>query len=157
MKSASLHEVKKELMLLDPSQLQEMCLAMAKFKKENKDLLAYLLFEAHDKESFIAGVKEYISEEFEIMNRSNTHLIKKSVRKILRTTNKYIKYIGTKEAQIELLIYFCATFKKTRIKLIPNTALGNIYFNRIPQIHKIINSLHEDMRSDYMNELETLA
>ena len=45
MKFASLSEIRKELQMLPPKRLQELCLRIARYKKENKELLAFLLFE----------------------------------------------------------------------------------------------------------------
>ena len=50
MRSASVHEIKQELLTLKPAELVELCLRLAKFKKENKELLNYLLFEAQDEQ-----------------------------------------------------------------------------------------------------------
>ena len=48
MKASTVSELKEELKHLPPAQLLELCLRLARFKKENKELLTYLLFEAHD-------------------------------------------------------------------------------------------------------------
>ena len=58
MKAVSISEIKKELTNLDGKTLQEICLRLAKYKLENKELLTYLLFEAHDESSYISLVKE---------------------------------------------------------------------------------------------------
>ena len=39
MKAATIHEIKQELVTLKPAALSELCLRLAKFKKENKELL----------------------------------------------------------------------------------------------------------------------
>ena len=51
MKTASLKEIKTELENVSPALLLELCLKVTKFKKENKELLTYLLFEEHDEKS----------------------------------------------------------------------------------------------------------
>ena len=53
MDTASISVVKKELKNLDNEKLIELCLRLAKHKKENKELLSYLLFEADFPEIFI--------------------------------------------------------------------------------------------------------
>jgi hypothetical protein len=45
---------------------------LARFKKENKELLSYLLFEAHDERAFIAGVKTYIDTEIDAIPREHS-------------------------------------------------------------------------------------
>jgi hypothetical protein len=40
METASISEIKKELKTLTPQQLQDICIRLAKYKKENKELLS---------------------------------------------------------------------------------------------------------------------
>ena len=62
MKVASINELKQELGNLPADELVEMCVRLAKFKKENKELMNFLLFESHDGEAYVQGVKKEISE-----------------------------------------------------------------------------------------------
>ena len=48
MKASSLNELKKELEYRDKKELLSFCMRLAKFKKENKELLTFLLFEKDD-------------------------------------------------------------------------------------------------------------
>src|SRR6188768_3029259 len=111
MKAASVNEIKQELKELNPAQLAELCLRLARFKKENKELLTFLLFEAHDLSSYIDSVKQQMDENFAEINTSNIYFAKKTLRKILRIANKYIRYTGSKEAEVEILLYYCTNFK----------------------------------------------
>ena len=52
MKAISLNEIKQELQNLSAKETAELCLRLARYKKENKELLAYLLFNAHDVDSY---------------------------------------------------------------------------------------------------------
>ncbi len=59
MRTATINELKKELGTVPHAQLVgELCLRLAKYKKESKELLTYLLFEAHSLDGYIASVKE---------------------------------------------------------------------------------------------------
>ena len=58
MKAASLSELKKELSSRPPQELLELCLRLTKFKKENKELLTYLLYEASNEPAFVKSVKK---------------------------------------------------------------------------------------------------
>jgi len=156
MKAASLKEIKTELSTLAPEQLLDFCMHLAKYKKENKELLTYLLFEAGDEQLYIEKVKEFISEQFEDINKSNVYFIKKALRKILRLTNRYIKYSGSKQTEVELLIYLCKIIKNSEIPLHEKTALGNIYQRQIQKTHKAIALLHEDLQFDYSKEMKPL-
>ena len=53
MKVASIKDIKTELKKRTNDELLELCLHLSKFKKENKELLTYLLFEAHDETGYI--------------------------------------------------------------------------------------------------------
>ena len=78
MKAATVSEIKKELHHRSSDQIEELCLRLARFKKENKELLTYLLFEADDEEGFIEGVKHEIDEHFETININSFFYIKKA-------------------------------------------------------------------------------
>ena len=156
MKAVTLKELKNEIITLSQLQVLDLCMHLAKFKKENKELLSYLLFEAHDEPSFILKVKDLITEQFEDLNKKNLYLAKKTIRKVLRTTNKYIKYSGIKQTEVELRIFFCGLIKKSGITLTANTALGNIYQRQLLKINKALETLHEDLQFDYSHELKNL-
>ena len=153
---ASINEIKKELNNLEASDLLTICMRLAKYKKENKELLAYLLFESHNEHSYILKVKTEIDEQFDEINKANLYWAKKSLRKILRNTNKFIKYSGQKETEVELLIYYCSKLKLSGIKFYDSPALMNLYSQQIKKIDKILSSLHEDLRYDYEIELQKL-
>jgi hypothetical protein len=156
MKTASLKELKLELSTLQPQQVVELCVKLAKYKKENKELLTYLLFESYDEQLYIKEVKVQVDELFGDVNKSNIYLAKKTIRKILRTVNKYIKYSGSKQTELELLIYFCKKLRKAGVPLYANTALGNIYVRQIQKIKKTLATLHEDLQYDYLEEIKPL-
>ena len=157
MTAASISDIKKELQTLEPKALAELCMYLAKYKKDNKEYLGYLLFDAHDKESTVKSVKEEIDIQFTQINHINLHVVKKSLRKILRITNKYIKYIGTKQYEAELLMYFCKKVKESRIPIQKSVVLQNLYQAQLKKINTAISALHEDLQYDYHNELEALA
>jgi len=106
MKAATISELKSELANIPGDQLIELCIRLAKFKKENKELLTYLLFEAFDETAFITQIKKDMLQQFEEINRSSLYFVKKSLRKILRTLNKYIRYTGSAETEAALLLFF---------------------------------------------------
>ena len=156
MKSASINELKKEIETLPPNRVIEVAIRLAKFKKDNKELLNYLLFESHDELSFINKIKLAIDELFEEINDSNLYFVKKTLRKILRIVNKNIKYSGIKQTEAELLIYFCTKLKSSTIPYQKSPVLNNLYNNQIKKIQKTISLLHEDLQFDYSEEIKDL-
>ena len=156
MKAPSVVAIKKELQDLSPQELVNLCLRLSKFKKENKELLSYLLFESHNELGYIQSVKQEIDAQFEMINTSSYFYIKKSVRKILRTIKKYARYSLKKETEIELLIHFCNILKDFKPSIKNNVTLTNIYNRQIDSIKKNVSSLHEDLQYDYNLKLEEL-
>jgi len=156
MKASSIHELQKELTVLEPKQLRDICLRLAKYKKDNKELLSYLLFEAADEKNYIKNIKEEMDILFIGINRNTAYLTKKSLRKILRLINKFIKYSGHKQTDIELRIYFCLKIKSEQIPIENNTVLSNLYNREIEKIKTTFSKLHEDLQYDYKEELEKL-
>ena len=157
MKSASISEIKQELTNASPKELLELCLRVIKYKKENKELVNYLLFEAHDLPGYIENVKKEIDEQFIEINQTNLYFAKKSLRKILKTTNRYIKYTASKEMEADLLIYFCNKIKTSGIRINKSTALANLYNNQIKKIKAVIDTLHEDLQHDYNKQIEQIV
>lgn len=155
MKAASISVLKQEMKNKSSAELLEICLRMARFKKDSKELLTYLLFEAQDEQAYIATIKKEIDQQFQEINKSNIYFAKKSIRKIVRTTNKFIRYSSKKQTEVELLIHFCKCLKNSGIPLNKSIALRNIYDRQIQKTKKTINTLHEDLQYDYGIELES--
>jgi hypothetical protein len=156
MKTASVKEIKDELKLKSNNDLIELCLRLSKFKKENKELLTYLLYESDNEELYIKEIKVEIKELFNEINTSSYYFMKKSVRKILRNIKKYIRYSKKKETEVELLLYFCSELKNMKPTIANNTVLTNTFERQIALIRKIVKNLHEDLQYDYSIEIEKL-
>jgi hypothetical protein len=156
MKPASLSEIKKKLGDLESKQLLEICLRLSKYKKENKELLHYLLFDAHDEQEYRHQVKAFIENQFEELPRANLYQMGKSLRKVLRATNKYIKFSGSKQTEAELLLFYLLQLKQSGIRFQNSTALSKLYDTQVKKIHKAVETLHEDLQYDYLEELKAL-
>jgi hypothetical protein len=158
MKSATLSELKKELNQLDAPQLMELCISLAKYKKDNKEFLDYLLFESNNLQGFVANIKAETDEYFDAINgNNNLNNVKKSLRKILRILAKYCKYINDKAAAAELYIYFCTKLKSSGIPYYKNQVLINLYAQQLKKINTLVNSLHEDLQYDFKADIERLS
>lgn len=157
MKASTIAQLKKELQHRSPDELLALCLRLARFKKENKELLTYLLFEADHESGYIETVKAEVDQQFSEINTNSFFYIKKSIRKILRNLKKYIRYSGNKETEVELLLYFCQKLKAFRPSISRNIALRNLYERQLIYIEKKIVALHEDLQYDYGMLLEDLT
>jgi len=157
MKSATIQELKNELLHKNQKQLVDICLRLSKFKKENKELLTYVLFESDNEQAYINKVKEYIDAEFTYVDgRTNFYVLKKNIRKILRLTKMQIKYSNSKIVEIELLLHFCESLKKWEIPFAKNLVLQNIYDNQLKKVEKTLATLHEDLQYDYSRKLAAI-
>lgn len=156
MKPATISQLKNELKHKSHEETLDLCLRLARFKKENKELLSYLLFEENNELGYIKDIKEEIDIEFANINRTNYYYVKKSVRKIQRTIRKYIRFSKKKETEVELFIHFCKKLRTMKPSINNNIALMNLYYKQVESIKKTIKSLHEDLQLDYESEIESL-
>ena len=156
MKAASVAEIKQQLKTLDQKGLMDLCLRLARYKKENKELLTFLLYEANDLPHYIASVNEELDAIFAGVNTSSVFFAKKTIRKALRTANRYIRYAGDKTVEVEVLLHFCTNFKGLRLDWRNSTLLSKIYFAQVKKIGAAIDSLHEDLQYDYRRSVDRL-
>lgn len=155
MKAVSVREIKKELKEKSPDELVDLCLLMAKFKKENKELLSYLLYDANHEPSYIEEVKKEIDQSFSEINSSSFFYVKKSIRKTLRNTKKYIRYSKKKETEAELLVYFCRKMIEFPFIKRSSTMIG-LMDRTLVTAEKAIAKLHEDLQFDFQQEIEEI-
>ena len=156
MKAVTVKEISQELLNLTPKELRDLCLRLSRFKKENKELLTYLLFESSDESGYVESVKKEIDLQFDKVNKKSYYFIKKNLRRILLSTRKFIRYSKNKKTEIDLLIYYCTKLKKFTPSIQRNAALRNLYIRQIVTIREKLGSLHEDLQYDYGLELRTL-
>ncbi len=138
------------------SELVKICLKLSKYKKENKELLSYLLFESNYEPDYIANIKSEMDQMFTDTKTGNLYFFKKHIRKILRFTNKFIRYSGQKQTEVELRMYFCTKLNQCGVSLQSNVSLTKILEGQIVKINKAINSLHEDLQHDYHKEISSI-
>jgi hypothetical protein len=150
-------DIKKELQHLDNTQLTELCLRLVRHKKENKELTGYLLFDADNERAFIDGLIAESGLMFSQLPYNNYQLAK-CLRKILRFLGKYIKFMASKEAEIELLISFCRNY----VQYVDRRAstykpLRLILTRQLDKIGKDIAKLHEDLQFDYSQDFNAMV
>ena len=157
MRASSLQEVKQELQELSAKELLELCLHLAKYKKDNKEYLGYLLFQSHDRDGFVVQIKAEIDGHFnELKGQANLYYTKKTLRKILRIINKYCRYMGDKSASAEAHLYFCLKIKQAGIPIHKSARIQNLFIAEVKKIRSLISHLHEDLQSDYLKDLEKI-
>lgn len=150
-----LQDIKKELQHLSGPRMAELVLRLARYKKENKELLAYLLFIAGDEVAFIEQSKYEISMMFYSMPSQPFNAVK-VLRKILRLITKLSRFSASKEVEISLLMAFCFNYLEfiyTRVNYKP---LRTVFIRQVEKVGKLIGKLHEDLQYDYMGEYTRL-
>jgi hypothetical protein len=151
----SLSDLKKELIHLSAKELAEVCLNLAKFKKENKQYLNFMLFNAHNLDGYITEVNEAIKTEFDNAGFVYIYSSKKTLRKILKAVNQYIKFSKDKRVEIEVRVHFCQQI--IRFKLLnEDSVIDTLYDGQLKRIEKAIDGLHEDLQYDYTKIFESL-
>lgn len=156
MKPATAVQIRKEIKFRSKEELEALCLRLARFKKENKELLTYLLFEADHEDSYVAEVKDFITEQFEEIPSTNFYRTKKRIRKILRETKKFIRYSSVKETEVALLLHFCKKMINCSSSIKRSKTMMQVYERQLLMIEKKIEELHEDLQMDYISELKEL-
>jgi len=154
MKAYTINEIKTELEQSNTKKLFSLCLKLAKFKKENKELLAFLLFESGDVSAYIEKINAETREYFSDINNSNAYYIKKSVRKILRHINKHIKFIALKQGEAEIRIYFCNCMIDYSMPFHKSRQLLKIYESQLNKIEVTLLNLHPDLQYDLRKQLK---
>jgi hypothetical protein len=155
MKAYSSNEIKSELAALPPKKIIELCMRLVRFKKENKELLSFLLFNSHDEPAYVAAIKEEIDEEFETLPKPNWYHTKKGLRKVLRLIGKYSKYTNNKESEVELRLHFCKHLQ-SHPGYLRQQAIATIYKQQQKKIGALIDIVHEDLQYDYRKQLEEM-
>ncbi len=156
MKTISLSQLQKELATLEKKQVLEICMKLAKHKKENKELLSYLLFGSADEKQYLEESKEKLDDLFLTVSRKTTYTTKKGLQKVVRHLNKFIKTSKNKQTEVELRIYFCSKIRAARINLDSSGIISNLYYREKDKINLALSKLHEDVQFDYRGEVEKI-
>ena len=155
MKAASVKEIKSALENVSPKELLDICIRLIKFKKENKELATYILFDETDEPGYVANVKASLDLLFDDVHKTNVYFAKKTLRKIVRVANKFIKYSNNATTEVEVLLFVAEKMRKINLEMSKSTAVENIYLGLNKKINKAIMLLHEDLQYDYMRQLNT--
>jgi hypothetical protein len=154
MRAASIEDLKKELKELPSKKVLELTLRLARFKKENKELLTYLLFESHNEQEYVTSLKKDMDEQFAAIEPAPVSHAKKQYRRILRGVNRQIKYIGNKNATVELLLHFSTKLRQQETSLHPK--LRTILMQQLVKSEKLLPMVEEDLQYDFRRQIESL-
>lgn len=154
MKSASLAHIRKELKTLSREEVLELIDKLAKYKRDNKELLSYLLFDSFDEDAYVQRIKEDVSEAFAATNTRGFYLAKKSIRRALRIAYKYIKYSDVPETELDVLLHFCEEMKALDMNFKRSKVMLNLYERQLVKIQDVYADLHEDLQYEFKSRIE---
>jgi hypothetical protein len=156
MKPATISTLKQELKSLTSERLIEVCLRVAKYSAENKELITYILFDEENEVGFINEAKCLLDGEFVMMEGTSIYFAKKGLKRALKTLNKSIKFTKSKTTEIELRMHFCQLLKNFGLFEVQGPYFRNVYERQFVSIQKAVLTLNEDLQFDYGKELEKL-
>jgi len=146
--------LKKELSRRPAKDLIEISLRIARLKKENKELLSYLLFDVEEPLYYAEKLKKEIDSLFEEISDS-LHI--KSLRKILKMINKYSRFTGNDHGEVELLVYFIKRLLSFNERKMNSQAMQFLIFKVLKKLSTLIPKLDEDLKYDYSVEYDELV
>jgi hypothetical protein len=153
MQSTSLAFLKKEIQTMPKAELIEVCNKLIKYKKENKELLHYVLFESTNEPNYALQLKKEVTILFQDVNTQTVYFAKKTIRKILRFIAKYCKFSEILTTHIDVLIHFCKEMNQLSLHWKEHKVMVNLYQSQLKKIEKLIATLHEDLQYDYRQKL----
>lgn len=156
MKAASVKDIGSALEHQPVSELVQICQRLARFKKENKELLTYLLFEASDEEEYIRGVKAEIDEAFSQINTTSLYFAKKNLRKIIRIVLRHVRYSGKTATEAELHLHVARCLRASGIPFEQHPVMKNMYQSQLHKVEQAMAKLHEDLQYDLQKQLNAL-
>jgi hypothetical protein len=151
-----LSDLKKELLELSKPELIQLCLRVAKLKRENKELLAYLIFDSEDPLFYAQKLKPEIKEVFE-QPFQHAYYLTKSIRKAKRLITKYYRFTSNKQGETELLIYLVEEFYLSWRNEYRYQALGKVIFRCLEKAQSNLKKIDEDFRADFEDPINELV
>ncbi len=152
---ASVKEIKREMGHLNAAELSEVCIRLAKYKKENKELLHYLLFHADDPGAYAASIREELEDQFQQLGRQG-YQSAKSFRKILTLIGRYSRFTGSKQVEAEFLVWFCKRFLEYADTRSTYKPLTGIFGKQLNRLKGIADALDPDLGHDLGMEIIAL-
>ena len=156
MRTATIAEIKSELQHWSVQELTQVCLRLARFKKDNKELLTYLIYEARNEVGYVQGVIRELQEIFDDMNQTNLYYAKKTLRRMVRLINKYSRYSSAPETELQLRLFFCETLQASGMSFDDYKVIVNLYAQQRKAVEKLYGQMHEDIQYEYQRRVNSL-
>ena len=146
--------IRKEMSSLSHKEITELCIRLIRFKKENKELADYFLFEKHQEHSYLLAAKSEIQSLFGNIQTTQPYLVKKSIRKIIRLAERYSKYAANPIIFIELYLEIMQHIQEYFPHWKQVVPLMKITESLEKKSRRLLPKLHEDLQFDYNARME---
>ncbi|WP_233200160.1 hypothetical protein [Blastopirellula marina] len=127
---------------MDHDDLLDVCLRLAKFRVESKELLTYLLMKADDEIDQLLSVPGQIH--------------KKALRKVVRWMEKSLRFSGDKGTELRVRVHFCRRIKDMNIRFGNGRVCANMYATQRKKIEKALDKAHLDLQFDFNRQMSGL-
>lgn len=149
MQPSSTKSIKTALQEQDKKALIDIIMELIRAKKVNKEQVSYLLFQASDHVEYVSGIKKMIEEAFDSMNTSSLYFVKKSLRSIIRSATKFIKYANDPVVEAEVFIFLAQQIIRLDIPVKKHQVMLNMYNALMQKIRKAHQSMHPDLQYEF--------
>lgn len=156
MKPESLTILKKELKKCSHEESQEIVLRLARAKKENKELLTYLLSYAEDAAEYGEDMQADLDLAFEDLSQ-RPYFAAKSLRKMLRQVTKFKRFTKSDQYMVQLLLHFCEKTVEHFGPGLRHLPTQGIIFRTMLKIRKTLDKMHEDLQADFRPHFEDIV
>ncbi|MEX1190271.1 MAG: hypothetical protein WED33_13510 [Bacteroidia bacterium] len=148
--SLKLNDLKKDLGGLPQPELVQVVLRLARLKIENKELIHYLLYYAHDSSAYVEVLMPEVLDPFE-QEFLNSYALSKRLRKSMRVIAKYLRFTSDRAGESELLLAVVSKYLATYRYEYRHAALSRIIVRCLKKTHDNFEKIHEDYRADYID------
>lgn len=156
MKPESLTILKKELKKCSPEEAQEIVLRLARAKKENKELLTYLLSYGEDAAEYADDVQEELDLAFEDLGH-RPYFAAKTLRKMLREITKFKRFTKSDRYMVQLLLHFCERTVGHFGPGLRHQSTQGIIFRTMLKVKKVLDKMHDDLQADFRPQFESIV
>lgn len=157
MEKISINIIKKELQELSQKQLVDICIQLAKARKENKEQLDFLLLKSHHISQYELELKAEIDAQFEMFTHYKYYQLIKPLKAYVKSVLKQISYSKNPSFELEIIIYLCKQFFRfSDDESIWFYKINIIYDSLARKIEPRFKKLHEDEQFDYRVKLEEI-
>ena len=152
-----IHELRVKTNDLSVESLHRLLTRLMRFKRENKELVAFELFIRAEPENWFADIREECNVTLNEMNTSHPYFMRKTMRKLIRTLKTYARYAGDPAIEAELLCILLEAFHQKHLHEHTAEKIRKIVTDTQVRLQKMISKLHDDLQYDFIRRLADIS